>query len=114
MRITNTIAKLVTGAALAAALLVITPSKAQAQVGFQVGIGTYGAPVYNTYGPVVPYGGWHHDHWDGYNRGYDWQAQRAAEWRHQEWERSHFDHRGGYGWNGGDRGRYGYHEGGRY
>ena len=89
MRIkTNGIAKWITGAALAAALLLATPNKAQAQVAFQVGIGGggygYGAPVYNAYGAygAVPYDNWHRAHWADRRQDYGWQAQRAAEWRH--------------------------------
>ncbi len=89
MRIT----KWITGAALAAALLVATPHKADAQVTFGIGFG-HPAPVYGqAYGPVYgqvyvpaynPYYAWHRDRWIAPAPAY-WQ------WRHEHW-----DHRYGY------------------
>ncbi len=104
MRITQA-AKWITGAALAAALLVAAPKQAQAQIGFQVGVGTYGAPGYAAYGTGYgPRAYWHRDRWIEQQRAYDWQARRAAEWRHGQWEQAHDEHRFGYrGWGGGAR-----------
>ena len=127
MRITSKISKWVTGAALAAALLAIAPNKAQAQVAFQIGVGSYGAPVYDSYGNS--YGSdrddWRRNRWiereqeqeRERQRAYAWQAEQAAEWRHQQWEQhERFEHRerdedrGHYE----DRGGYGFHDGPRY
>ncbi len=99
----RTLATWATGAALAAALLVVSPSKAQAQVGFGIQVGGYGAPAYG-YVQSNPYDAWHYDHSIARERHEQWEAERAAEWRHQQWEQQrgydrgfrHEDRRDGY------------------
>ncbi len=95
----NRMTKWITGAALAAALLIAAPHKAEAQVGFGIQVGSY--PAYG-YGYAAPYGPSvyaqqrliEHEQWE---------AARAAEWRHEQWERAHFYAHDGYGWHGYDR-----------
>ncbi len=99
----KTLARWFTGAALAAALVVAAPHKAQAQVSFGVQVGSY--PVY---GYAAPYG---YSTWQQrrYIEHQEWEAARAAQWQHRQWEREHFyDHEG---WR--DRDGYRSHDGWR-
>ena len=94
-RTRNSIAKWVTGAALAAALLVAAPHKAEAQVGFGVQVGSY--PAYG-YGYAAPYG-YNAYGQQRYIEHEQWEAARAAEWRHEQWERARFYGRDHDGWH---------------
>ena len=80
------IAKWFTGAALAAAFLVAAPHQAQAQqLAFGVEVGGYPA-----YGNGYVYNSLAGQRWIEHRQ---WEAVRAAEWRHAQWERQRFyDH----------------------
>ncbi len=105
MRNAKGIAKWMTGAALAGALLFGAPHKAEAQVQFGVSVGTYGAPVYAApaYGYANPYAynDYRRQRWIEHEQREQWEAERAAQWQHEQWEREHFyDHDHDHGWHG--------------
>ncbi len=84
MRGTKQIAKWMTGAALLGALAAADPHQAQAQVSFGVTVGAYPA-----YGYAQPY--FHNDYerqrW--FEQRQRWEAERAAEFRREQWQREH-------------------------
>ena len=112
MRNGKTVVKWMTGAALAGAFVLAAPHKAEAQVQFGVSVGSYGAPVYAApaYGYADPYA-YQQQRWIDHEQRERWEAERAAEWRHEQWQREHAWHED-RGWHG-DRGGYGFH-GDRY
>ncbi len=84
----KTIAKWLTGAAVAGALLLATPHKAQAQVSFGVAVNGY-PPPNGYYAPAVPYY-WQRQAYIDHEQEERIEAARAAQWRHEQWEREHF------------------------
>ena len=103
MRNQKGIAKWMTGAALAGALLFGAQGKAEAQAAWGVSVGTYGAPVYAPpaygYGDPYAYDAYRHQRWIEHEQREQWEAERAAQWRHEQWEREHFYDRD-RGWHG--------------
>ncbi len=88
MRSTKAIAKWMAGTALAGALLFAAPHKAQAQVTFGIGVGAYPAPAYGYNGPYA-YDAYARQRWIEHEQHEQWEAARAAEWRHEQWQREH-------------------------
>ncbi len=92
MRSTKAIAKWFTGAALAGALLFAAPHKVEAQVTFGVAVGAYPAPGFGCNDPVA-YDAYARRRWIEHEQHEQWEAARAAEWRHEQWQREHDDDR---------------------
>ena len=90
---TQAIARWMTGAGLAGALLFAAPHKAQAQVTFGIGVGAYGAPAYG-YANPYDYQDYRRQRWIEHEQREQWEAARAAEWRHEQWQREHEYDRG--------------------
>ncbi len=78
--------KWMAGATLAGALLLATPHQAQAQVSFGIGVSSYGAPSHG-YGDPYAYREVQRQRWIAHEQREQWEAARAAEWRHEQWER---------------------------
>lgn len=95
----NRMAKWVTGAALAAALLVAAPHKAEAQVGFGVQVGSYPAYGYGYAAPSYGYDAHAQQRYIEHEQHEQWEAARAAEWRHEQWEQQRFYGRDHDGWH---------------
>jgi hypothetical protein len=92
MRSTKAITKWMMGAALAGAFLFAAPDKAQAQVSFGVGFGSYAAPAYG-YQDSYPYDvqdEWQRQGYIEHEQHERWEAERAAQWRHEQWEQQRF------------------------
>ncbi len=110
---TAIIAKWFTGAALAAALVVATPHKAEAQVGFGIQVGSYPAYGYQQ-GYGNPYAGreWQRQQYIEHEQHEQFEAERAAQWRHEQWEQQRYYSHDRDGWRGHDDGYR--HDGDRY
>ncbi len=96
-----TIAKWFTGAALAATLMVATPHKAEAQVGFGIQVGSYPAYGYQGYGNPYAAQQWQRQQYIEHEQ---FEAERAAQWRHEQWEQQRYYSHDHYGWRGHDDG----------
>ncbi len=87
MRGTKQIAKWMTGAALFGALALAVPQQARAQVSFGIAVGAYPA-----YGYAQPY--FHNEYerqrWFEHEQRERWEAERAAEFRREQWERDRY------------------------
>ncbi len=95
--------KWVLGVAAAGALFLAAPAKSQAQVSLGVEVGNYPPPAYGYYEAPAqyPYDSYQRQRWIEHEQRERWEAERAAHWRHEQWERERrYDHDG---WRDRDR-----------